>query len=92
MPTHYRPARAIELACPHPDAGDAEYGCRGTVAVPAEWEPGEWYGADADGHRAVWRAGYWTVGAVPARCTHGCALDDDQVTDLRRAADRAAED
>lgn len=43
--------------------------CEGKVVVGLVWEPPDpHYGADADGNRGMYVAGYWSVGDIPPKC------------------------
>ncbi len=60
--------------------------CAGMVSVEIEYESADpnW-GADADGRRGFYMAGYW--GAVPAdTCSLGCVLDADAKVDVAKDA------
>ncbi len=54
-----------EFDCPRGD-------CMGLVTVTLEWEaPESNYGADADGNRGIYVAGYWSAD-VADTCSLGC--------------------
>lgn len=80
-----RENRNIELTCPKDD-------CDGTVHASLAWEPPEPnYGADADGNRGMYVAGYWYVEDVGSTCNKGHTMDTDDAQVLSEEATARAQ-
>lgn len=91
----YTPAATTYVACPACDAREVGEGAapEGEVAVGLDWEPEDRsYGADADGRRGVYVAGYWYAAEVAETCSEGCTLTPEQYADAERRAAREARD
>ncbi len=75
--------REVTTACPRDE-------CEGTVKVTLEWEPPESnYGADADGNRGMYVAGYWC--AYPDElCSLWHTLTDDERDSIGQDAEANA--
>lgn len=70
--------------CPRTVADDQD--CDGKVTVVLDYEPADpHYGADADGNRSMYVAGYW-YGTADDTCTLGHKLTAEEMKDIEEDA------
>lgn len=80
----------IRVDCPR-ELEDGER-CGADIVCLAEYVPGEWYGADADGNRAKWIPEHLEVVEVPGVCPEGHDLTPSEYAKVCERADWKAWD
>ena len=70
--------------------------CDTSFEIECEIEPGEWYGADADGNRGMWVGPRILTPETPDKCDNedcpaAAGYDEDQLDELTRRIERKME-